>query len=431
MNEQQFYNKKILILGGSYQHIKIVNAAKKLGVITYVTDFLPIEKSPAKQIADYPLMYNITDVENIVKFCQEKQVDGVIGPYLDIAQLPYQAICEKLGLPCFGNKDQFKILTDKKTFKDFFQKNGADIINSYNEKKILEHPENIKFPILIKPNDSRGSRGQTICHNINEVEKAIKYAKEYSSSESVIIETYMGNTNDVQITYMVIDEEPIYIRIGDRYLGEKNGGFDKLCVAEIGPSKKEKEFLLNADEKIKQTIKKIGLKNAPIFIQAFIDDEKKARVYDPGMRFPGDDYDDMYKIITGIDIPKMLVEFALTGRIVKEFKEKLKNTRQSKPSIMILPCLKPGKISRIEGFEELKQHPNFVSISKSYNVGDEVKETKDVRQRFGEFCIVSDSFEEMKRILDDVFEKLKVLDDKGENMLIEVFNTNKLKEYEI
>ena len=58
--------KKLLIMGGAYQHSKIVRAAKNLGVITYVTDFLPIEDAPAKQIADYPLMYNVTELDERV-----------------------------------------------------------------------------------------------------------------------------------------------------------------------------------------------------------------------------------------------------------------------------------------------------------------------------------------------------------------------------
>lgn len=42
--------KKILILGGTAQQIKLVEAAKKMGVYTIVTDYLV--DSPAKKVAD-------------------------------------------------------------------------------------------------------------------------------------------------------------------------------------------------------------------------------------------------------------------------------------------------------------------------------------------------------------------------------------------
>ena len=45
--------KKLLIIGGAFQHCKLVEAARQLGVITYVTDYLQPEQAPAKQMADH------------------------------------------------------------------------------------------------------------------------------------------------------------------------------------------------------------------------------------------------------------------------------------------------------------------------------------------------------------------------------------------
>lgn len=54
--------KKILILGGTAQQIKLVEAAKKMGVYTIVTDYLV--DSPAKKVADEAWMLNIKDVDS-------------------------------------------------------------------------------------------------------------------------------------------------------------------------------------------------------------------------------------------------------------------------------------------------------------------------------------------------------------------------------
>ena len=97
---------------------------------------------------------------------------------------------------------------------------------------------------------------------------------------------------------------------------------------------------------------------------------------------------------------------------------------------MILPCLKPGKIVSIKGSDELKDDPEFISFSKAYSAGDEVKETRDVRQRFGEFCIVTENFASLKKLLRNLYNNLKVTDENGENMLIELFDIEKIKEYE-
>ena len=123
---EKLAGKKLLIIGGAFQHCKVVEAARELGVITYVVDYLPVEKAPAKQIADKYYMYNITEIDKIVEMCKQEHIDGVISTSLDACQKPYQQICERLGFPCFGTKEQFDILTDKNLFKKYCRRYGVD-----------------------------------------------------------------------------------------------------------------------------------------------------------------------------------------------------------------------------------------------------------------------------------------------------------------
>ena len=172
--------KKLLILAGVDVHVKIVNAAKALGVYTIVTDYLPIEESPAKRVADEYWMLNIMDVDAIVSKCREEDVDGVLAYCIDPAQIPYQQICEKFGVPCYGTKRQFEIMTDKRLFKDFCLQNGVDVIPEYSIKEIEN--DVVKYPVLVKPTISRGSRGQTICWNKEDIPHAIQTAKNESKN---------------------------------------------------------------------------------------------------------------------------------------------------------------------------------------------------------------------------------------------------------
>ena len=63
--------KKILILAGSYQHCKLVKAAKELGLYTIVTD--NVKNSPAKRIADQQLDIDVFDVNAIEREIQVLQ----------------------------------------------------------------------------------------------------------------------------------------------------------------------------------------------------------------------------------------------------------------------------------------------------------------------------------------------------------------------
>lgn len=112
-----FKGKKLLILGAASVHVKLIKAAQEMGIYTIVTDNVEYEESPGKQIADEYWDLNIFDIAGIVEKAKLKGVDGVISGWLDPCQRPYQEICEKLNLPCYGTKNQFLFMTDKHAFK--------------------------------------------------------------------------------------------------------------------------------------------------------------------------------------------------------------------------------------------------------------------------------------------------------------------------
>jgi len=212
-----FREKKLLILAGAGVHNKVVKAAKEMGIYTIVTDYLT--DSPAKKLADEAWMYSITDVEQIVERCKKEKVDGVLSFCIDPGQKPYQQICEKLNLPCYATKEQFEIMTDKRNFKDFCIKHGVDVIPEYTENDILN--DRVQYPVFIKPNISRGSRGQSVCYTKEESLKAISFAKANSNDNNFICEKYMNGKQDIGSAFFVVDGEPFLVKFGDRFLAQK------------------------------------------------------------------------------------------------------------------------------------------------------------------------------------------------------------------
>ena len=186
--------KKLLVIGGASQHCKVVEAARKMGIETFVIDYLPYEQAPAKIIADHHAQINITDYATIRNLCLSEKIGGAIALALDACQRPYQHVCEMMRFPCFGSKSQFFTLTDKQAFKECCTKNGVDVIPSYKAEDFSDEAECIRkvdFPVLVKPSDSRGSRGQSVCVSCDEVLPAIEKAKHESAGGRIIIEKYM------------------------------------------------------------------------------------------------------------------------------------------------------------------------------------------------------------------------------------------------
>lgn len=426
---KRFEGMKLLILGGAYQHKRLVELAKSMGIITYVVDYLPLQNAPAKQISDYHFEINITDYDAIVTLCKKEHIDGVLSTNLDACQKPYQKICEILNFPCFGNEYQFSVYTDKNIFKQFCLSHGLDVIPRYDEK-YFKSPEvclkNVDFPVLVKPAMSRGSRGQTICETYNEVKAAIDFAIKESSNGKVVIEKYMGNTNDFSFAPLTINGVTYVERTSDRFLG--SGKMNKSAILSLQPSIHSDSFVKNVKPKVGKMIKDLGIFVAPMMMQGFFIDDK-VYFYDPGLRFGGFEYERLYESVNGFDPRELLIEYALTGKVTNTcLIEKLNDAYRmngKRVAILYIPIL-PGIIKEIQGVNEIKNHKNVINLNQNYFEGDSVGEFYNVKQRFCEINIVCENDNQLKTVIDWIYQTLKILNNEGKNMIFSRFDTRLL-----
>lgn len=421
-----FKGKKLLIIGGAFQHVKVVETAKAMGIITYVADFLDAKDAPAKQIADFAYQIDIFDIDALVELCKEKRIDGVLSCNLDVCQKPYQAVCERLGMPCFGTKKQFDILTDKTIFKKTCLEYGIDIIPEYTMEEVKADC-NIEYPIFVKPTESSSSRGQTICYSKDTVPAAIEFAKSQSRSGEILIEKYMGDKEDIGVSGMMINSKLYVTRIGDRFLG--SGHMNKSELVGVYPSRNSAVFENYVFKRLEKMLQGIGLKDAPVFFQGFVDG-KTIRFYDPGLRFPGAECEKAYQQIHGINLTEAMVCFAMTGRIPTRF-EVVRNKKVSgevHSILMYLPII-PGKIAHIYGQKEVAEHPNVVAFGKQYSVGDTVGAHYNAKQRYGEIDMVCKDVQEMKEMIEWIYNTLIIENENGDNMMFSMFNPNRFDCY--
>ena len=185
-------------------------------------------------------------------------------------------------------------------------------------------------------------------------------------------------------------------------------------------------YLDNVHDKVVNALKSVGIKNSPIFMQGFIDGDT-VRFYDPGIRFPGTEYEKLLYKATGINLMKAMIALSLGGEI-DDYCEDLQDAYKlnGKKSIQLLISARGGTISEFSGLEEIEKHPDVVAITQRYFVGETVLQTGDVKQRICEIVILSDK-DKAKETVDWIQEKLVVLDENKENMLVSQFDSNLLK----
>ena len=422
-----FKDKKILILAGAGPHTKVVESAKEMGIYTIVADNLPTSRySPAKLLADESLRMSIFDVEELTVFARKNKIDGVIGLCIDPAQRPCQKIAESLQISAFGTWDQVISLTCKKVFKGLCTDTGVDTIPEYSEKNMKS--DAIDYPVFVKPIDSRGSRGTAVCHDRQELINALSIAKKESSNGDAIIEKYMGNNQDLTISYLVKDGIPTLISIGDRYPGRAEDNLERQLSCTIQPSRYVSMYMENVNERVVKMIKHIGIKNGPIFMQGFVDGDT-VRMYDPGIRLPGNEYERIYKAATGIDLMKSIISYIVGGEI-DDYGGKIAGSYDLNGlcAIQYMINVGAGEIAKIEGLDEIKKDLRVVDVQQRYFVGDIIENTGDIKHRAGEISIlVGRNSKEMSGIIRFIQEKLVIEDKEGNNLIISPINAKKIE----
>lgn len=418
--------KRLLILAGAEVHCRVVESAKAMGVWTIVTDYL--QDSPAKKIADESLMFSILDTDAIISYCKENHIDGVINICNDPGQKAHQVICEALGLPCYGNEEQVFKLSNKPAFKKMCKSNSVGVIPEYTLDEVMSGRAD--FPVFVKPVDSRGSRGQTICRSVEEIEAAIRFAGSESSNGKYIIEKYMGGKDDFSLTYLVCNGVPCLVRTADRHLGRVEDGLSRETIASISPSIHSKMYQEKVEERVLAQIRNLGIKNGPVLMQGFVDNDE-IYFYDPGIRFPGNAYEMIYEKATGVNLMKILIEYSL-GEDISQYAELINDsyTLNNKRLIQIMYNLHPGIIAIIEGKEEILSKPFVVDIKQHHEVGETINKTGDFKQRGFEIdLLVDDNRESIEQAVSFVNNTLKVMDTNGNNMYASPLSAEKISRF--
>lgn len=186
--------KKILLLGGSAQQVVAIKVAKELGLYTVLCDYLP--DNPGQYEADVFYQVSTTDVEAVYKVAEKEQVDGILAYASDPAALPAAIVAERMGLPTNPAKS-VEVLGLKHPWREFLKQNGfacpkaASFPPSIQREEFEQIIKDFKFPIVIKPTDSSGSKGVTVLDNLDMFDKALAWADSYSRNKVLIVEEYI------------------------------------------------------------------------------------------------------------------------------------------------------------------------------------------------------------------------------------------------
>jgi biotin carboxylase len=424
-----YKGKKLLFIGATSYACDFINMAKEHGIYTIITDYYP--NAPAKKIADKSYDVSTIDYDAVLKIAIDNSVDAIAVGWSDINLTIAQAICEKLDLPFYANREQIDATLNKRLFKRLCVECGVPAVQEY----ILDLDfkdydlEKINYPVIVKPVDNGGSRGVSICKDKNELKEKYLKALTYSYCKDVIIERFMPK-GMVFFYYTIQDGNISLSAMMDKYVQEELPDVIPHFTAFVFPSKYLDGRHLQFHEKMCGLIKRLKLQNGTLFLETYIDYDGKIYAGEMGYRLSGARE---YQIIShenGINSLQMYLNHAMTGKFSGWDVKTEDNPYFKHMYAVLVMVMGSGTISKIEGIDEIITSPGVIDFMQLRHVGDKIIAVGTSDEYFARIYITADNAASLAERIKHVQNVLKVFDEFENNMLLKGFNTEiLLKDY--
>lgn len=423
--EREFEGKKLLILGGNPETTPLVEIANSMGIKTIVTSGRSTDA--AKKAAWKAFDIDGMDVEGLIELAKQEKVDGVLVGVADILVPSYCKVCNALGLPCYATEKIVEVFSYKDTFKATCEKYGVHGIPEYKLDADLkrEDLDRVQYPVMIKPVDNGGGVGMTVAYNEIELREGVQKALDASHSKRFIVERYM-QCDDVGIYYTFMDGVCSVSCVYDRYTTDEQDGFSRVNLGSVYPSKHLDDYFRNMHSNAVRMFREIGIENGVLLLSGFYEDGQ-FYMYDPGFRLQGEAPHLLMKAIHGFDQREMLIRFAMTGSQGDFDIADFDDVRfRGKCAATLWFLLREGKIGSISGLESIIDDNRVVANVQRLYIGDTVEKSwiGTEKQVLTRLYLVCDSKEALAKCIQEHKEKIKVVSENGENMLLQGMNTD-------
>ena len=265
-----------------------------------------------KDYADHYCDISIVDCQAVAEMCKKERIDGVIANALELAVPTLAYLHDNCG--CNGNSMQTAIwATNKIEMRKRVLDTKACPQPDFMIVKQDEYPSINKYPVIIKPSDSSASRGITVVNSPNELENAIRRARENSKSKIILVEQLIKGC-EVSVESISYKGKHYLLTITDK---ETTGAPYFVEIAHHQPSSLPYEIQERIARYNTRLLDALQINNSASHAEFKIDKTGEVYLMEVGARGGGGWIS--YKLVelsTGYDYIKGMIQVAL-----KEFEE--------------------------------------------------------------------------------------------------------------
>lgn len=371
--------KTVLIISGGIEAADAARRAKELGYYVVVSDRDP--EAPGFAFADSCLIadvYSPTETAAAAERYNRKirRIDGVICVAAD-APVTAATVCQRLGikgLPLHAAQTA----CDKLAMKQRFSEAGVPVpwfaaveTPQALQRIAIERGNNL----VIKPVDSRGSRGVQRIAQVADITKAFMLAREHSPTDRVMVEEYLEGPQ-VSTESIVIDGKCFTPGFSDRnyeYL-ERYAPFFIENGGDL-PSQLSDEIQFKVRDVVAKAAKALGILDGTVKGDIVVHNGQPY-VIELAARLSGGFFCTReIPLNTGVDFLGAALRLAVGDEISQEELEPKHQT----PVIQRYAFPEPGKIVRVTGAEDARKVLGITDVIVTAKPGDVIPPAGDKR----------------------------------------------------
>lgn len=398
--------KRILLLGGSHFQVPSVVTAKKLGHYVITCDYLA--NNPGHKFADEYYNVSTTDKEAVLRLAEKLKIDGIVCYASDPAASTAAYVSEAMGLPT-SPYHSVNLLSNKDDFRSFLEQNNFHTPKAkgyaYTEiDKLIREINEFRFPVMIKPVDSSGSKGVKKIENTSNLLQAIDEAMVYSRCKRFIVEEYVEKYGyQIAGDGFSVDGKLVFRCFANEHF-DSIGINPYVPVGESWPYIMPKRVHDKIHAEIQRAITLLNMKTQAYNFDARIDQEENVYLMEIGPRNGGNLIPQVTKYATGID----MVEYTIKAALGESCNDLHMKETQGYWSNYMVHSQTSGRLKEVRINADFRRQ-NLVEFEMQYRTGDQVNAFSGSNGTLGTMILRFSSEDEMIEKMENMEKWVEVI----------------------
>jgi biotin carboxylase len=297
--------KRLLIAGGGYSDIPLIQAAKSLGFYVITSGNRPNDLG--HRYSDECCLRDFSDEQAMLKLAKSLRIDAICACCNDFSALTASYVAEQMGLPGHDSYETAQIIHHKDRYRRFALEYGIPSPHGEGFESVeaaLVALHKFLFPVIIKPVDLTGGKGISVITRTEDAKTALEGAFRLSRVKRVIVEEFIEGSRHGLSTFICDGRLVFYFNDNEHYYLNPY-----LVSAASTPGNVSSVALEKLCKATEQIVSHLSLKTGIFHIQYILRGDEPV-IIEICRRAPGDLYTRFVQLATGVDYPSFIVRAA-------------------------------------------------------------------------------------------------------------------------